>query len=120
MSLLNTKVLPALNGRYETNVKSFEEVNNEQGGYVKVVLQLPDREYNYIIFPSQVEYVIGALRTQFEMQNETVTLADMLNLGMTKTFYTWFRYNQDIGRMNVAFHESKQAQPDNSEAPVEL
>ena len=54
------------------------------------------------------------------MQNETVTLADMLNLGMTKTFYTWFRYNQDIGRMNVAFHESKQVQPDNSEAPVEL
>ena len=48
MSLLNTKVLPALNGRYETSVKSFEEVNNEQGGYVKVVLQLPDREYNYI------------------------------------------------------------------------
>ena len=44
----------------------------------------------------------------------------MLDLGTTKKFYTWFRYNQDIGRMNVAFHESKQVQPDNSEAPVEL
>lgn len=115
MSLLETKVLPALSGMYETKVKSFEEVENQQGGYVKVVLDLPDREYNYCIFPSQVEYVTSALRTQFEIKDET-TLGEVLKLAAKTPIKVWFSYNQDLGRMNVAFHETKSK----SEEAVEL
>lgn len=107
MSLLQTVVLPALNGKYETKVKSFEEVTNDKGGYVKVILELPDREYQYNIFPTQVDYVTSALRSQFDKRGEAVSLGDMLTLGKTKSFNVWFAYNQDVGRMNVALHEPR-------------
>lgn len=107
MSLLNTKVLPALSGMREARIKSFKEVENDKGGYVETVLDLPDREYKYIIFPSQVDYVTSALRTQFEMQDEEVTLEEMLTKATTTSIKVWFAYNQDLGRMNVAFHESR-------------
>lgn len=107
MSLLNTKVLPALSGLREATVKSFKEIENDKGGYVETVLALPDREYKYIIFPTQVDYVTSALRTQFEMQDEEVTLEDMLIKAETTTIKVWFAYNQDLGRMNVAFHEPR-------------
>lgn len=118
MSLLNKKVLPALNGMYETTVKSFEEIENEQGGYVKVVLNLPDREYIHCIFPRSVEYVTSALRSQFEMRDEETTLEDMLVKAETTPIKVWFSYNYDYGRMNVAFHEPRVQEE--SEAPVEL
>lgn len=107
MSLLNQKVLPALTGMREAKVRSFEEVENAQGGYVKVILDLGDRDYTYCIFPTQVEYVTGALRTQFDMQNESVTLGAMLEKAKTNTIKVWFSFNNDLGRMNVALHESK-------------
>lgn len=107
MTLLETQVLPALNGKYETKVKSFKEVTNDKGGYIETILELPDREYKYIIFPTQVEYVTSALRSQFDMRNEVVTLGDMLTKAQTTPINVWFNYNQDIGRMNVALHEPK-------------
>lgn len=110
MSLLNTKVLPTLKGAYVANVKSYEEIENDKGGYVKVILVLPEqdnREYTYCIFPTQVDYVTSALRTQAELQDEEVTLAEMLEYAKKNQITVWFSYNQDIGRMNVAFHESK-------------
>ena len=107
MSLLKTKVLPAVSGMREAHIKSFKEVENDKGGYVETILVLPDREYKYIIFPTQVDYVTSALRTQFEMQDEEVTLEEMLTKATTTPIKVWFTYNQDLGRMNVAFHESK-------------
>lgn len=107
MTLLGTQVLPALNGKYETKVKSFKEVTNDKGGYIETILELPDREYKYIIFPTQVEYVTSALRSQFDMRNETVTLGDMLTKAQTTPINVWFNYNQDIGRMNVSLHEPR-------------
>lgn len=108
MSLLQTKVLPTLSGKYTGKVLSFEEISNTQGGYIKVVLGLDDRTYTYNIFPTQVDYVTSALRNQFNMHNETVTLEDMLNKASKEDINIYFSYNQEFGRMNVAFHEPKQ------------
>lgn len=105
MSLLNQKVLPALNGKYEANVKSFKEVENDNGGYVEVIFTLPDREYTYIMFPSQVNYVVSALRRQFEMQDKETTLEKMLEKAKTTKINIWISYNPTVGRNNVAFHE---------------
>ena len=80
-------------------------------------------QYNYLGEIMKIDFdfaIMYCRQIKQKLQNETVTLADMLDLGTTKKFYTWFRYNQDIGRMNVAFHESKQTQSDNSEAPIEM
>lgn len=113
MSLLHTKVLPRLEGEYKVTIKSYEETENEKGGYIKVILQLPDREYPYIIFPSSAEYVARNLRNQFGLYDEEVELADVLEQGTKTPFSVWFSYNQDYG-MNVAFHD---AIPVTEEAP---
>jgi hypothetical protein len=105
MSLLETRVLPTLKGKYEAKVKSYKEITNEKGGYIEVIFALKDREYKYCIFPSQLEYVTSALRNQFDMRDKTVTLADMLKLATKKSINVWFSWNPDIQKMNVALHE---------------
>lgn len=117
MSLLQQKVLPTLTGKKEATVKDFEEVENTQGGYVKVILQLEDRDYTYCIFPTQVEYVTSCLRNQLGLPTtEETTLGEVLQGAKETPINVWFSYNNDLGRMNVAFHEPKS----NVEADVEL
>ena len=106
MSLLNTKVLPRLEGEYEVTIKSYKEIENTQGGYIETVLQLPDREYKYCIFPTQVDYVASCLRNQYAVEGET-TLGEMLEKATKTPFKVWFSYNEDYGRMNVALHHSE-------------
>ena len=106
MSLLNTKVLPRLEGEYEVTIKSYKEIENTQGGYVEAVLQLPDREYKYCIFPTQVDYVASCLRNQYQIEGET-TLGEMLDKATKTPFRVWFSYNSDYNRMNVALHHSE-------------
>ena len=113
MSLLNTVILPKLEGEYVAKVAAYKEIENAQGGYVEVTLVLPDREYKYCIFPTQVEYVASCLRNQFGI-TEKVTLAQMLDKATKDEFKVWFSYNQDFGRMNVALHHYEQTQ---EEAP---
>lgn len=105
MSLLQHTMLPVLKGKHEATIKSYREVENMQGGYIETVLKLEDRDLTYCIFPSQLDYITSALRRQFDMQDQAVTLEDMLVKGETTKFNVWFSYNTDYGRMNVAFHE---------------
>lgn len=107
MSLLNTTVLPALSGMHEACIKSFKEVTNDKGGYIEVIFKLEDRDYTYCIFPTQVEYVASALRNQFGLQAEVVTLGQLLNKATKEPVKIWFSWNENIGRMNVAFHEAR-------------
>lgn len=105
MSLLQQPILPVLKGKHEATIKSYREVENMQGGYVETVLKLEDRDLKYCIFPSQINYITSALRKQFDMQDQTVTLEDMLVKGETTKFNVWFSYNTDYGRLDVAFYE---------------
>lgn len=107
MSLLNTKVLPTLTGMREARVKSFKEEINDKGGYVRVTLELSDREYPYCIFPKQIEYVTSAIRNQLGLHEQEVTLADVLTAAQETSIKVWFAYNSDFNRMNVAFHEPR-------------
>lgn len=103
MSLLDTKVLPKLEGERVATLKSYREVINDKGGYVETILKLEDREYTYNIFPTQLEYVTSALRNQFGLDTE-VTLGEVLDIAKTTEFKVWFAYNPQYGRMNVALH----------------
>lgn len=106
MSLLETKVLPKLDGEYTVRVKAYDEIENEKGGYIRTILVLPDREYPFNIFPSSVDYVARNLRNQLGVADKEVTLAELLDLAMTKDFKVWFSYNAEYNSMNVALHNS--------------
>lgn len=121
MSLLQTKVLPALNGKYTGKVTKFFEEENDNGGYVKVELLIEnDREYTYCIFPSQINYVISSLRAQLFDNKTECTLEDVLTEAMDKDINIWFTYNSEYNRMNVAFHESKSREEIDSEEDMDI
>lgn len=106
MTLLQTKVLPALEGKRTATVKSYKEVANNKGGYIELVLSLPDREYTYVVFPSQVNYLASCLQRQLGDKAKEYSLEDLLKLATKNEFSVWFSYNRDLQKMNVAFHES--------------
>jgi hypothetical protein len=107
MSLLNHKCLPTLSGKYEAIVKDYREVTNSQGGYIELVLTLPDREFKYCVFPSQLDYVASCLNRQLEAERDTFSLGEALDQFKTNGIKldVWFSYNETYGRMNVALHE---------------
>lgn len=106
MSLLQTKVLPRLDGEYTAKIKAYDEIENEKGGYIKTILQLPDREFGYNIFPSSIDYVARNLRNQLDVADKEVTLEELLDLAMTKEFKVWISYNAEYNSMNVALHNN--------------
>lgn len=108
MSLLNHKCLPTLSGKYEVKVKDYKEITNKQGGYIEVVLILPDREFKYCVFPSQVDYVTSCLNRQLEVERDANSLGEALEIYKSKQIAldVWFSYNETYGRMNVALHET--------------
>lgn len=112
MSLLDTVVLPALSGKYEAKVKDFAEITNQNGGYVQVTLQLPDREIKYVIFPGkgdakgrQINYVVSTLAKQFALDKQSNTLKNILEYGKEHAFNIWVSYNQTYNSINISFHE---------------
>jgi hypothetical protein len=111
MSLLQQRVLPTLKGKYEAKVLAYEEIENEKGGYIKLTLGLPDRKYEYCVFPSQINYLTSSLKKQLG-DNIDTTVEGLLDMARETTINVWFSYNQEYGRMNVAFHEPYVADED--------
>ncbi len=103
MSLLNTKSLPALTGERVAVLKSYKEVENNQGGYVNLLFQLEDREYNYPLFPGrgdaagkQINYFMSAVRNQLGLKEGVLELGQILEAMLNKEIKIWitFFYNQ--------------------------
>lgn len=112
MSLLKTKSLPALSGERVAVLKSYNEVENNQGGYVNLVFQLEDREYPYQLFPGrgdaagkQINYFMRAIRRQLDMSEGVMELGEILEALLNKEIKIWFSYNNEHQRMNVEFHQ---------------
>lgn len=110
-SMLDTVVKAPLKGAVQATVKSFQEVQNDKGGYVEVVFTLPDREYTLNIFPGtgatvgkQINYITSAIRKQLQIDGE-VTLKDMLTAAKEMPITLYFSYSNEYNRMNVNFHE---------------
>lgn len=112
MALLNHKCLPALKGMYEATVKSYKEVENDKGGYIEVIFQLEDRTYTYCIFPTQLDYVTSCLNNQFGLERDELSLGECLKKATKESIHIWFSYNQDVQRMNLAFHDTTVANED--------
>jgi hypothetical protein len=120
MSLLNTKSLPALTGERVAVLKSYNEVENNQGGYINLLFQLEDREYNYSLFPGrgdakgkQINYFMSAIRNQLGLKEGVIELGQILEAMKDKEIRIWFSYNSQYQRMNVEFHQSLQTEDTN-------
>ena len=116
MSLLNYKCKPALSGMYECTVKSFNEVENSQGGYVSITLDVPEYgDYTYCVFPSNIDYVSSCLNQQLGESRDTYDLDEALSKFKDTKLKVWFSYNSEYNRMNVALHESKVSEDEDEE-----
>lgn len=55
--IMDLKFNRKLRGRYDTKIVSYENIDNNKGGYCKLVVSTPIRkEYDIVIFPSQLNY----------------------------------------------------------------
>lgn len=113
-NLFTQKVLPALSGKREATVKSYENIKNTNGGYLKVTFKLKDRDYGFNIFPGkgeaagkQINYIASAIRKQLGKESESLSLIEVLDLAKETPISIWFSYNSEFNTMNVAFHESQ-------------
>lgn len=54
---METKFNKRLKGKYDTKIISYQNIDNDKGGYVQIVLSTPVRsEYPIVIFPSQLNH----------------------------------------------------------------
>ena len=80
MSLLQHKCLPTLSGMYKCTIDKYTEIENEKGGYIEIVLNLPDRQFKYCVFPSQLDYVSSCLNRGLGVDRDTYSLGEALEL----------------------------------------
>lgn len=86
-------------------LKSYENVENEKGGYLRCTWDLNGREVTEIIFPKSANYFFGCLRKQLAMEDEDVTYAELLETAKDISINLYISYN-NYGR-NVAYHDSE-------------
>lgn len=106
MSILGKKATvkePVAEGNYNAILTDIQEVNNAQGGYVKLTFKTNDDiEITHNIFgsnPKQIEYTIQTLARQVGVFGDDVTLDEVLIKGFEYKLYV--SYNQ-FGR-NISF-----------------
>lgn len=87
---MNTKFEKALRGAHETQVISYDNIDNEKGGYIQMILSTPARkEYKVNIFPSNLNYWANNLARV--AQSDSDDLEDILNkLINDRTKFTLF------------------------------
>lgn len=103
---------PLKEGNYELALVTIQEIQNENGGYIKLTFKgtKDDEEItlNHNIFcdlskdsvKRSLEYHISALAQQLEMYGEDISLGDVLIIGNIYKIY--ISYNEE-GRRNVSF-----------------
>lgn len=109
MSLLDVRLPKRYEGEFKVKLKSFIEHENEQGGYVELVLDLgEDREIKFNMFPSQFNYWNSGLQNQFlgETNNET-TLYEMLVQATKDCFTIISSWNTEYNRYNISLYPVK-------------
>lgn len=106
MSYAKYRCKPELKGKYEVKVLSHKDVENTQGGYYEVVLDIPTYgEYKYCVFGPQVDYVTRNLNKQLGVARDKYTLEEALDL-LKDNLTVWISYNENYGRYNLALHDS--------------
>lgn len=96
---LDRKVLPRLaDGHHEVLLDDYKVVNNDRGGYISLVLKFADRNMQWVVFPTQIDYVAGMLQAQFGLQEQETTLGELLELAKTTVFDIWTEVDPQYGR----------------------
>lgn len=106
-SILDTVIYPHIeNGVQEVKIKDFEEVKNDQGGYILLKLQLVDRPYDYVLFPSQINVVATSIKNQmFDDDGEPMSVKNILTnaVRLHGTLKVYFYYNEEFKCHNLYF-----------------
>lgn len=91
-------------GSYTARIAKYENVDNEQGGFLRITFKLADREITEVIFPNKsAVYFFGCLRKQLGLEDEDVTYEELLEEAKKNNITLWISYN-NFGR-NVQYHE---------------
>lgn len=109
MSLLDVRLPKRYEGEYNVKIKKYTPIENENGGYVALILDLgEDREIKFNMFPSQFNYWNSGLQMQFlgETNYET-TLLEMLVQATRDNFKIWTTWNTEYNRYNISLYSQQ-------------
>lgn len=111
MSLLNSKVEMPLVGKYEGKLLSYNEIENDKGGYVELKFTVSNesqtRDYTYCLFESSLQYFKSAIVKQLDIDvtSKQLELVDLLDMMKESKINMYFNWNSEYNRLNCAFHE---------------
>ena len=103
MSLLDVRLPKRYEGEFSVKIKNYTEYENEQGGYVELILDLgEDREIKFNMFPSNFNHWNTGLQIQFlgGTNNET-SLLEMIVQATRDNFKAWINWNTKYNRYNI-------------------
>lgn len=106
MSLLDVRLPKRYEGEFSAKIKNYTEHENEQGGYVELVLDLgEEREIKFNMFPSQFNYWNSGLQNQFlGGTNNDTTLLDMIVQATRDSFKIVATWNTEYNRYNISLY----------------
>ena len=113
---LNKMSYPALKeGAYEATFTSHNVIENDKGGYLRVVMTLPNgREITQAYFENQLDYLTGRLREQTSFGDGIAPYEEILDYAVGKEIKFWVYYDLDKdgkNRFNLTYSEPKSDTP---------
>lgn len=97
-------------GIYDVTITDVTVEENDQGGYVKVALQFPDRVINQVYFESNIDYVGKSIANQLGVREQELGFLDILELAKNKplkvvcSYKTYKSKDGDVTGLNIAYH----------------
>lgn len=105
---LDEKVLKRLSeGQHTAKLLIWTDDSDEKGDRLSLTWEILtpgyERTLKQAVFPGQLQYVTSCLRNQMGLQDEDVTMKDILNKGYTHQVTLYITYN--TYGMNIGLHE---------------
>ena len=103
MSLLDFRLPKRYEGEYNVKIKKYTPIENENGGYVALILDLGENEeLKFNMFPSNFKHWSEGLQMQFlgETNNET-KLLEMIVQATRDSFKAQINWSEKYNRYNI-------------------
>lgn len=109
MSLVDIKSKKRIEGEVNVIIKSYKEIDNEEGGYAELNLLINgERDYKWCVFPSQYQYLADGLRNQLVEDDSEPDLLDLLDTCKETEFKLWFSWNTKYNRYNISLYAPRE------------
>lgn len=107
---LNKVLLPKLeDGTYTVRIKHFQvqetmpDLNGEVKDRLEFSVAFPDRIQKIVVFPQQYDYIFGCLRRQLNLQDEAITIGELLKASLKQDIVLQVAWSNEYKSFNYTW-----------------